>query len=140
MGISRLTTTPYISVNSKDTSMARVQRGIVKDVILGRCPRCGVGKLFDGWLAVSAHCTHCQLDYAVFDPGDGPAVFVILFEGALAMGGVLWVEFKFSPPLWVQGLIWVPLIGILTLGLLRLIKSLLLVLQYINRSGAGSIY
>ena len=119
--------------------MATAQRGLVRDVLLGRCPRCGVGKLFRGWLSVAARCTHCGLDYAVFDPGDGPAVFVILIEGALVMGGVLWVEFTFSPPLWVQGLIWLPLTGLLTLGMLRFIKALLLVLQFHHRSGEGTV-
>jgi uncharacterized protein (DUF983 family) len=119
--------------------MATAQKGIVRDVFLGRCPRCGVGKLFRGWLTVAERCTRCHLDYAVFDPGDGPAVFVILIEGALVMGGVLWVEFTFSPPLWVQGLIWLPLTGLLTLGMLRFIKSLLLVLQFHHRAGEGSV-
>jgi uncharacterized protein (DUF983 family) len=119
--------------------MAAAQKGIVTDVFLGRCPRCGVGKLFRGWLSVAARCTHCGLDYAVFDPGDGPAVFVILIEGAFVMGGVLWVEFTFSPPLWVQGVIWLPLTGLLTLAMLRFIKALLLVLQFHHRSGEGTV-
>ena len=119
--------------------MATAQNGIVRDVLLGRCPRCGGGKLFQGWLSVAVRCTHCDLDYAVFDPGDGPAVFVILIEGALVMGGVLWVEFTFSPLLWVHALIWLPLTGLLTLGMLRFIKALLLVLQFHHRSGEGTI-
>ena len=119
--------------------MAAAQKGIVTDVFLGRCPRCGVGKLFRGWLSVAARCTHCGLDYAVFDPGDGPAVFVILIEGALVMGGVLWVDFTLSPPLWVQGVVWLPLTGLLTLAMLRFIKSLLLVLQFHHRSGEGTV-
>src|SRR6185437_16926112 len=119
--------------------MATSQKGIIRDVFLGRCPRCGTGKLFRGWLTVASRCTHCDLDYAVFDPGDGPAVFVILIEGALVMGGVLWVEFTFNPPLWVQGLIWLPLTGLLTLLMLRFIKALLLVLQFHHRAGEASV-
>jgi uncharacterized protein (DUF983 family) len=119
--------------------MPTAHKGLVKNVVVGRCPRCGVGKLFRGWLSVATRCTHCDLDYAVFDPGDGPAVFVILIEGALVMGGVLWVEFTFSPPLWVHGLIWLPLTGLLTLVMLRFIKALLLVLQFHHRSGEGTV-
>lgn len=115
------------------------KNSVVKDALLGRCPRCGNGKLFSGFLTVGKGCVRCGLDYAVFDPGDGPAVFVILIEGALVMGGVLWVEFTFQPPLWVQAVIWLPLITILTVGLLRLVKSFLLVLQYKHRAGQGTL-
>ena len=115
------------------------KEGVIKDALLGRCPCCGNGKLFAGFLTVGKHCSHCGLDYAVFDPGDGPAVFVILIEGAIVMGGVLWVEFTFQPPLWVHAVIWLPLLTVLTIGLLRLVKSFLLVLQYKHRAGQGTL-
>lgn len=53
------------------------------------------------------------------------------------MGGVLWVEFAFSPPFWVHALIWIPTVIVLTLALLRLVKSTLLVLQYKHRRTRG---
>lgn len=59
------------------------QKRLMKDILFGRYPRCGIGRLFSGYLSVGARCSGCGLDYAVFDPGDGPAVFVILIEGAL---------------------------------------------------------
>lgn len=114
------------------------QSRLVKDILFGRCPRCGKGKLFSGYLQIGTRCPECDLDYGMFDPGDGPAVFVILIEGALVMGGVLWVELTFSPPLWVHALIWIPTVVLLTLALLRLVKSTLLVLQYKHRAGQGS--
>jgi len=113
-------------------------KAVLKEALLGLCPRCGKGKLFSGVLTVGRSCARCGLDYAIFDPGDGPAVFVILFEGALVMGGVLWTEFTFSPPIWVLAIIWIPLLSVLTIALLRVVKSLLLVLQYKHRAGDGS--
>ena len=115
------------------------QRRLIKDILFGRCPRCGIGQLFSGYLSVGTRCSGCELDFAVFDPGDGPAVFVILIEGALAMTGVLWVEFTFAPPLWVHAAIWIPTVSILTLILLRLIKSTLLVLQHRHSAGQGTM-
>ena len=44
----------------------------------GRCPRCGEGKLFQGFLSLRPRCAHCGLDFNFADAGDGPAVFVIL--------------------------------------------------------------
>jgi len=107
--------------------------------LFGRCPRCGQGKLFDGYLSVARNCGACGLDYAMFDAGDGPAVFVILIVGAVVCAGALYVEFTFQPPYWVHAVLWIPTIAILTFVLLRLAKSLLLVLQYKHRAGEGRL-
>ena len=115
------------------------QGRLIKNIVFGRCPRCGIGRLFSGYLHVGAGCSTCGLDYAIFDPGDGPAVFAILIEGALILMGVLWIEFTFAPPLWVHAAIWIPTVAILTLVLLRLIKSTLLVLQYKHSAGQGIV-
>jgi len=112
---------------------------VLTAALLGRCPRCGKGRLFEGYLSVAKRCASCGLDYAMFDAGDGPAVFVILIAGALVCGGALFVEFTFHPPYWVHVVLWVPAVVILTLGLLRLAKSLLLVLQYKHRAGEGRL-
>lgn len=106
-------------------------------VLLARCPRCGKGALFAGLLNLHPQCPACGLDYAGFDPGDGPAVFGILIVGAVVAAGALWIEFTFSPPLWVQAAIWVPGIFILSIGFLRLAKSALVVLQYRNQAQEG---
>ena len=108
-----------------------------KAILFGLCPRCGQGPLFQGYIEVRKSCPACGLDYAIFDPGDGPAVFGILIVGAIVAGLALWVEFTFSPPYWVHAVLWAPLIIILSLGFLRLSKSTLLVLQYKHKAGEG---
>lgn len=113
--------------------------GIVHSALLGRCPRCGVGKLFQGYLTVAPRCGTCELDFALFDAGDGPAVFVILIVGFLVAGSALIVEVTYQPPYWVHAVIWIPLIFILTFSLLRLVKALLLTLQYKHRAGEGRL-
>ncbi len=117
-------------MNDRKPSTARM-------AVFGLCPRCGKGKLFSGYLTIPSKCTVCGLDYSVFDPGDGPAVFVILIVGAIVAGGALFVEFHFSPPYWVHAVIWLPTITILTVVLLRLAKSLLVVLQYKHQAQEG---
>ena len=62
---------------------------------LGLCPQCGQGPLFDGYIKLKPSCPSCGLDYAMFDAGDGPAVFGILIVGAIVAGLALWVEFTF---------------------------------------------
>jgi uncharacterized protein (DUF983 family) len=107
--------------------------------LLGRCPRCGQGALFSGYLKVAPRCTACELDYALFDAGDGPAVFVILIVGAIVAGSALFVEVRYQPPYWVHAVIWIPLILFLSFAMLRFAKALLLVLQYRHKAGEGRL-
>jgi uncharacterized protein (DUF983 family) len=111
----------------------------LKEILLGLCPRCGGGKLFDGYIKLRPKCSVCDLDYAMFDAGDGPAVFGILIVGAIVAGLALWVEFTWSPPIWLHMLLWIPLICILTFIFLRLTKSALLVLQFKHKAGEGRL-
>ena len=115
------------------------EASIARTALLALCPRCGKGKLYNGLLRVAPRCTVCDLDYAIFDAGDGPAVFVVLIAGGLVTGAALYVEFTFTPPIWVHALLWIPLTTILILAMLRFAKALLLVLQYRNKAGEGRL-
>ena len=103
----------------------------------GRCPRCGEGRLFSGFLTVGTRCTNCGLDYGFADAGDGPAVFVILIIGFVVVGLALWTEVDLNPPLWLHFIIWIPLALVLCLTALRLIKGILITLQYRNKAQQG---
>ena len=105
----------------------------------GRCPRCGEGRLFDGYLTIGDRCSNCGLDYSFADAGDGPAVFVMLIIGFIVVGLALWMEITLNPPLWVHFLLWVPLILVLGLTALRLIKGVLVTLQYSNKAAEGRL-
>jgi uncharacterized protein (DUF983 family) len=107
--------------------------------LMGRCPRCGKGKLFDGFLTVRPSCDKCGLDYSFADAGDGPAVFVILVGGAIVVFAALLVEFKYQPPYWLHAALWLPLILIVTLLPLRMVKGLLIVLQYHHKAAPGQL-
>ncbi len=99
-----------------------------------RCPRCGVGPLFTGFLTVRSHCTRCGLDFSKVDSGDGPAVFIILILGFVVVGLALWTELRYQPPVWVHLLIWFPLILGGSIGLLRPFKATLVALQYRHKA------
>ena len=105
----------------------------------GRCPRCGEGRLFQGFLGLRATCEHCGLDYNFADAGDGPAVFVIMIGGGIVVFAALLTEVVYQPPYWVHAALWLPLILIVTLAPLRLIKGLLIALQYHHRAAEGRL-
>ena len=105
----------------------------------GCCPRCGEGRLFKGFLSLAPRCGTCGLDYSFADAGDGPAVFVILLIGFVVVGLALWMEVTFAPPLWLHFVLWIPLTLVLGLTALRLIKGVLLALQYRNKAAEGRL-
>ena len=107
--------------------------------LLGRCPRCGEGKLFKGVITLRPRCESCGLDYAFADSGDGPAVFVILIAGFLCLGLVLWIEFTYEPPFWVHLLTSLPLTLAICLGMLRPLKGILIALQYHHKAEQGRL-
>ena len=104
-----------------------------------KCPRGGRGRLFSGYVRLRPSCETCGLDYAFNDPGDGPAVFVILFAGFVVVAAALIVEVKYQPPFWVHAMLWIPAVLATTLIPLRVIKSLLIVLQYHHRAAEGRL-
>jgi len=95
-----------------------------------RCPRCGEGRLYAGFLTVAPACDACDLDFEKVDSGDGPAVFVIFIIGAIAAALTLYLEFSYAPPFWVHALYLIPLVVGGSLILLRPAKALLIALQF----------
>jgi len=100
----------------------------------GRCPKCGEGHLFEGFLKVAPRCEACGYDLAAADSGDGPAVFVILIGGFLAAFGALFTEVALNPPIWVLLVVWLPATLVICLALLRPTKGLMLAAQFMNKA------
>lgn len=107
--------------------------------LAGRCPNCGQGRLFKGFLDIAPRCTNCGLDYGFADAGDGPAVFVILIVGFIVVGIALVVSLNTALPYWLMLTIFVPLTLALCLGLLRPLKGLLIALQFKHKAREGRV-
>ena len=107
--------------------------------LAGRCPRCGEGHMFKGFLDLAPRCEACGLDYGVADAGDGPAVFVSLIGGFVVLGAALAVDALYEPPIWVYIVIFLPLTLLVCLGMLRPLKGLLIASQYKNKAAPGRL-
>lgn len=114
-----------------------VEADAVSSALRGRCPRCGEGHLFSGFVTVAPSCKACKLDYQFADSGDGPAVFIILIAGFVIVGLALWTEIHYEPPMWLHMLVFLPLTLIVCLGMLRPMKGLAIGLQYRNKAEQG---
>jgi uncharacterized protein (DUF983 family) len=99
-----------------------------------RCPRCGRGRLFQGFLTLRPRCEACGLDYSFADAGDGPAVFIMFLAGFVVVGAALVVEVLYQPPFWLHALLWGPLILLVTLLPLRPMKGLMIALQFHHKA------
>jgi len=101
-----------------------------------RCPRCGTGRAFSGFLTTVERCSECGLKLGEMDSGDGPAVFLIFILGFLVVPVAIWASGVVALPEWLQSLFWGLVILGLTVGMLRPAKALVLALNYRHRSGA----
>jgi uncharacterized protein (DUF983 family) len=119
---------------SQTTVLQSARRGLAC-----RCPRCGRGKLFAGFLTLRPRCEACGLDYAFIDTGDGPAIFIIMLSGAIVVACALIVEVKYQPPFWLHAMLWLPLILATTLLPLRSMKALLIALQFHHKAAPGRL-
>ena len=105
----------------------------------GRCPRCGDGRMFAGFLTIAPKCEVCGLDFSFADAGDGPAVLVTLLAGFVVLGAALAVEVAYEPPFWVYAVVFIPLTLVVCLGMLRPLKGFLVASQYTNKAAPGRL-
>ncbi len=98
-----------------------------------RCPACGQGPLFEGFLKVRQPCPVCGADVSAHDSGDGPVAFIVLIAGGLVVGLALLTEVKYQPPVWLHLILWLPLAVLVVLALMRPFKATMIALQYKHR-------
>ena len=96
----------------------------------GRCPRCGEGHIFSGFLKIGARCEICGLDFSYAEPADGPAFFVQMVTCVPAVIFTLVLEIAASPPLWVHFVTSLPLLLLTTILPLRPLKGWLVASQF----------
>ena len=105
----------------------------------GRCPRCGEGRMFGGFLSLADRCQVCDLDFDFADSADGPAVFVMMIVGFIVVGLVLAIEVAYTPPMWVHVAYSLPLLIALSLAMLRPFKGVLIALQFHHKAEEGRL-
>ncbi len=106
----------------------------VAAALAGRCPRCGQGRLFRGFLSVVPRCEVCGLDLSAEDSGDGPVALIILLVGFIVVGAALIVEVRYGWPIWLHLLVWLPLAAIGCVALMRPLKAIMIGLQFKHRA------
>lgn len=113
-----------------EPQMARpILRSILRGVVC-RCPKCGRGRLFSGFLRIGNRCGQCKLELHHHRADDAPPYFTMLIVGHVVGALVLFSEMSFSPPVWVHMMLWLPLTLIMSLALIRPIKGAIVGTQW----------
>lgn len=95
-----------------------------------RCPACGEGALFKGYLKVQDRCPLCREELHHQRADDGPAYFTILIVGHLLAPSMLFVYFRWYPSPWVMAIGFSLGVILLSLALLPRIKGAMIGLQW----------
>ena len=95
-----------------------------------RCPRCGEGKLFDGYLTVNENCSACGEEFWHHRADDAPPYMVITIVGHIVVPLLLAVEMAWHWEEWQHMITWLPLTLVLCLILLPPIKGALIGYQW----------
>ena len=104
-----------------------------------RCPRCGTGALFKGYLTLRTECPECGLSYGFADPADGPAFFVMIFACIPSAALAVWLEVAFSASVLTQFLVTGPFMLLTCIPPLRPIKGWLVASQYFYKAEEGKL-
>ena len=91
--------------------------------LLGRCPHCGEGKLFNSYLTVVEKCAVCGDPLGLYRAADGPAFFAMSIVGLLLIPVLGFGFTVFRSDLLTLALVVTASMGLLTLVVLRLVKG-----------------
>ena len=97
---------------------------------LCRCPNCGEGKLFRGYLKPVEACAVCGEDLSHQRADDAPPYFTIVVVGHVVVPIMTAVFLATELSVMTHLAIWLPLTLVMSLALLRPIKGALIGLQW----------
>jgi uncharacterized protein (DUF983 family) len=103
---------------TQSSAWTGISRGLQR-----RCPTCGKGPLFRGFLKVQEHCLVCGADNTIYPSDDMPPYVTIALVGHLVVPLFIWVDLGLVPPLWLEFAIWPLLTLVLCVGLLPFVKG-----------------
>ena len=98
--------------------VASLMRGLAR-----RCPRCGEGKMFSGYLTVQHACATCGMEFEPLRSDDAPPYFTLFIVGHVMISLYVAAWRFVDAPLWVQAVFWCGLTAVMSLAMLPFIKG-----------------
>jgi uncharacterized protein (DUF983 family) len=107
-----------------------------------RCPACGEGQLFEGYLTVRDACPVCHEEMHHQRADDAPPYFTIFITGHIVVPLMFMVDRMGEPPIWLMSAIFVPLTIGLVMALIQPVKGgtvgLMLTLNMLKNEPPGT--
>lgn len=104
----------------------------MKKSLLGKCPNCGKGHLFQGYLKTVDKCSACDEAFHHHRADDAPPYITMAIVGHVIVGLIFHLETSYQIEPYVHLLWSIPSAIILSLLLLRPIKGMVVGLQWAN--------
>ncbi len=119
-----------------------IKRPVLRSIgrgLLCKCPACGKGSAFNGYLKIRDSCLSCHEELSHHRADDFPPYLTIFIVGHIIVGSMLLVERSTDISTGVHLAVWIPLTIILSLALLRPLKGAVVGMQWaIRMHGFGS--
>ena len=90
---------------------------------IGRCPVCGLGRLYAGYLSVVGHCASCAAPLGAVRADDAPPYFTIFITAHLIIALVVVTGQHTDLPVWSMIAFFLPLTVVIAMLLLRPVKG-----------------
>ena len=116
-----------------DGSLPRPWWPAARNGLRCRCPACGEGRLFSGFLKVVPSCTHCGEDFLAQRSDDLPPYIVITIVGHIVGAGILIAETYSELPLWMHAVVWPLMTIVLCFALMQPVKGIVVAHQWALR-------
>ncbi len=95
-----------------------------------RCPRCGAGPVFGGYVKVRERCGACGLELHHHRADDAPPYFTGLIVAHPVVPAMVLLERWAAAAQWLHFLLWLPLVLALSLLLLPRVTGAIIALQW----------
>ncbi len=89
----------------------------------GRCPICGQGRLYRGYLRLVACCACCAAPLGMVHADDAPPYFTIFITAHLIIAAVVLIDRQTDLPIWAMIAFFLPVTVMIAMLLLRPVKG-----------------
>lgn len=100
---------------------------------VGRCPACGEGKLFNGYLKVRHDCPNCKEEFHHHRADDGPAYLTVLIVSHIVGPLILVIYMMYRPSAMTMLLGFSAAVIVSSLALLPIMKGGFVAFQWARR-------